>query len=92
MPTQRRSITRPRDQGRPPLDQPTTSPDDDPAMEAEAVPEVEPAADDGTRRRRIAERAYRLAERRGFTPGQELDDWLAAEAEEREGEGTESER
>jgi Protein of unknown function (DUF2934) len=86
MPTQRRSITRPRDQGRPPLDEPTTSPDDDLAME------VEPAADDGARRRRIAERAYRLAERRGFTPGQELDDWLAAEAEEREGEGTESER
>ena len=29
----------------------------------------------------IAERAYYRAERRGFTPGHELDDWLAAERE-----------
>ena len=29
----------------------------------------------------IAEAAYYNAERRGFTPGRELDDWLAAEAE-----------
>lgn len=29
----------------------------------------------------ICEAAYRLAERRGFAPGCELDDWLAAEAE-----------
>ena len=29
----------------------------------------------------IAETAYLRAERRGFTPGQETDDWLAAEAE-----------
>jgi hypothetical protein len=29
----------------------------------------------------ISEAAYRLAEARGFTPGQELDDWLAAERE-----------
>ena len=29
----------------------------------------------------IAERAYYKAERRGFTPGHELDDWLAAERE-----------
>ena len=29
----------------------------------------------------IAEAAYYLAERRGFEPGFELDDWLAAEAE-----------
>jgi hypothetical protein len=29
----------------------------------------------------IAEAAYFLAERRGFAPGQELDDWLQAEAE-----------
>jgi len=61
-------------------------------MGTEAAPELTPAADDGARRRRIAERAYRRAERRGFIPGQELDDWLAAEAEEREGEGTEGER
>jgi hypothetical protein len=29
----------------------------------------------------IAEAAYLRAERRGFSPGYELDDWLAAEAE-----------
>jgi hypothetical protein len=29
----------------------------------------------------IAERAYYRAERRGFTAGHELDDWLAAERE-----------
>lgn len=29
----------------------------------------------------IAERAYFKAERRGFVPGYELDDWLAAERE-----------
>jgi rRNA processing protein Krr1/Pno1 len=30
---------------------------------------------------RIAARAYLIAEQRGFEPGYELDDWLAAEAE-----------
>jgi hypothetical protein len=29
----------------------------------------------------IAEAAYYFAERRGFAPGSELDDWLAAESE-----------
>ena len=29
----------------------------------------------------IAQAAYRRAEQRGFIPGGELDDWLAAEAE-----------
>jgi Protein of unknown function (DUF2934) len=33
------------------------------------------------RRALIAEAAYLRAERRGFAPGQENDDWLAAEAE-----------
>jgi len=33
------------------------------------------------RRAMIAERAYLRAERRGFAPGQEAEDWLAAEAE-----------
>lgn len=33
------------------------------------------------RERLVAETAYRLAESRGFAPGHELDDWLAAEAE-----------
>lgn len=34
-----------------------------------------------SREARIAESAYWRAERRGFTAGQELDDWLAAEKE-----------
>ena len=33
------------------------------------------------RRGMIAEAAYRRAERRGFLPGSEVDDWLAAEHE-----------
>lgn len=32
-------------------------------------------------RARIAVAAYYLAERRGFNPGADMDDWLAAEAE-----------
>jgi len=34
-----------------------------------------------SREARIAERAYWRAERRGFAPGGELDDWLEAERE-----------
>jgi hypothetical protein len=34
-----------------------------------------------SREARIAERAYWRAERRGFTPGHELEDWLHAERE-----------
>lgn len=34
-----------------------------------------------SREARIAERAYWRAERRGFEPGRELDDWLEAERE-----------
>jgi hypothetical protein len=33
------------------------------------------------RRQLIAENAYRRAERRGFEPGHEDEDWLAAEGE-----------
>lgn len=33
------------------------------------------------RRRLIAEAAYFRAEQRGFVPGQEIEDWLAAELE-----------
>lgn len=42
-----------------------------------------PAAfvDPATRAALIAEAAYFRAERRGFSPGQECQDWLAAEAE-----------
>jgi hypothetical protein len=37
--------------------------------------------DDEAKRRQIAEIAYFAAERRGFSPGYELDDWLQAEQE-----------
>ena len=30
---------------------------------------------------KICQRAYEIAERRGFAPGQEVDDWLQAERE-----------
>ena len=36
-------------------------------------------------RRRIAEAAYYRAQQRGFSPGYELEDWLAAEAQVRKG-------
>jgi hypothetical protein len=49
------------------------------------------AAEDGEldehRRRRIAMAAYYRAERRGFAPGGELEDWLEAERELLEQEG-----
>ena len=38
----------------------------------------------GPRHTAIAEAAYFRAERRGFAPGHELEDWLAAETEIRE--------
>jgi hypothetical protein len=38
-------------------------------------------ASDGERRERIAKAAYFLAERRGFEPGHEAEDWAAAELE-----------
>lgn len=36
---------------------------------------------DAARQTMIAEAAYYRARKRGFVPGRELDDWLAAEAE-----------
>jgi hypothetical protein len=38
-------------------------------------------SEEAVRQRMIAELAYRRAEQRGFEPGHELDDWLAAETE-----------
>lgn len=43
--------------------------------------ELSPGAPDESRERQIREAAYRRAEQRGFAPGAELDDWLAAERE-----------
>ena len=56
---------------------------------ASAIAPAEPAetpleADDSARAeldRMIGEAAYYIAEQRGFEPGHELDDWLAAEAQ-----------
>jgi hypothetical protein len=39
------------------------------------------APDPGRLRAMVAEAAYYRAERRGFAPGHELEDWLQAEAE-----------
>jgi hypothetical protein len=54
--------------------------DEAPAQAAAAtVTEVEISPD--ARRAMIAEAAYLRAERRGFVPGYELEDWIAAESE-----------
>lgn len=45
---------------------------------SDPVVEVHPSSN---RWQRIARRAYELAQRRGFTPGAELGDWLQAERE-----------
>lgn len=49
------------------------------AVQAVAAPH-RPAVDLHLRHHAIAEAAYLAAERRGFVPGFELDDWLQAEA------------
>lgn len=49
-----------------------------PANESPSVPVLEPRERTSCHER-IATEAYFLAQRRGFAPGSELDDWLAAE-------------
>jgi Protein of unknown function (DUF2934) len=46
-----------------------------------ASPSVRTRVTPEARRQLIAENAYRRAERRGFDPGHEDEDWLAAEGE-----------
>jgi Protein of unknown function (DUF2934) len=58
-----------------PLKRPLRAPKPTPA----AAPRTRVTAE--ARRALIAENAYLRAERRGFAPGHEVDDWLAAEAE-----------
>jgi len=48
-------------------------------LEGAAPPRLKVTAE--ARRKLIAESAYLRAERRGFAPGRETEDWLAAEAE-----------
>jgi hypothetical protein len=53
-----------------------------PAAVDAARPEPDPAEGESTQRlAKIAVAAYFSAERRGFEPGHEIEDWLAAEAE-----------
>lgn len=49
------------------------------AVAVVVAPRVEISTE--TRRAMISEAAYWRAERRGFEPGHEVEDWLAAEAE-----------
>lgn len=48
---------------------------------AAAAPPAKAHVSDETRRGMIAESAYLRAERRGFAPGGEVEDWIAAERE-----------
>ena len=50
-------------------------------VEASAQPPLPPAIADDEVRQQIAEAAYYRAQQRGFSPGYELEDWLAAEAQ-----------
>lgn len=52
-----------------------------PRTPAGKAPATEAAARSPERLRMIAEAAYFRAERRGFAPGGEAEDWLAAETE-----------
>ena len=51
------------------------------AVQLEAPRKSTPALPPLERQLRIAQAAYYIAERRGFAPGNELEDWLQAEAE-----------
>lgn len=49
-----------------------------PSLKAQAVPQARPVRDLD---KLIAEEAYYRAQSRGFEPGHELEDWIAAEKE-----------
>jgi Protein of unknown function (DUF2934) len=49
-------------------------------VDTEQMAKAQVAAREAARQAEIAREAYFRAERRGFAPGYELDDWLAAEA------------
>lgn len=78
--------------GTPPAAKPATRKRASPATSKEGVPAAQPSASTTAsgfrpavspqmRRGMIAEAAYLRAERRGFAPGHEEADWLAAEVE-----------
>jgi hypothetical protein len=56
-------------------------PGSDPAPEMAPSSSPTTAMVEEAKRKMIAEAAYYRAEKRGFAPGCEIDDWLAAEAE-----------
>ncbi len=49
-------------------------------LESRALPDDLAGIHPGLRREMIAAEAYLMAERRGFAPGHEFDDWIAAES------------
>lgn len=51
------------------------------AKASRAPKKAKPAVSDDQRRNYIEVAAYYIAERRGFTPGDPMQDWIAAEAE-----------
>ena len=51
------------------------------AAQANLLPERSEASTSPQRHALIAEAAFFIAQKRGFEPGHELDDWLAAERE-----------
>jgi DUF2934 family protein len=50
-------------------------------IKQDAAAPVRPEITDEETRQRIAEVAYYRAQQRGFSPGYEVEDWLAAEAQ-----------
>jgi hypothetical protein len=52
-----------------------------PAAQAALPPAGAASKDPAQRHAMVAEAAFYIAQSRGFTPSQELDDWLAAERE-----------
>ena len=50
-------------------------------VQADLSPERSESSEAPQRHALIAESAFFIAQKRGFAPGQELDDWLAAERE-----------
>jgi hypothetical protein len=61
---------------------PTSASEPRQSAETTSVHDRPAGESDEARRQRIAEAAYYRAERRGFEPGRELDDWCEAEEEE----------
>lgn len=50
-------------------------------IKQDAAAPIQPEVSDEETLKRIAEAAYYRAQQRGFSPGYEVEDWLAAEAQ-----------